>query len=223
MPNYCQIINNAVQGVQGVQGKKLTSLHSLKPSNGAALRGSVQGVQPIPSRACARTPARTCAHTRTHLYPLHTLHTLHSPRVARVARVQGIRARLHTLHKSITFQKMEKIICGEDNAKAFNAALRQRLPLFHDLAKQLYAHGLIDGLSGATLETTSQAKVQSLVAQTGASLGQICRDCQHWQPDTVGDGTGVGQCGIDAQPTKLKWPQQVACDQYNFKMVDLFK
>lgn len=215
MLNCCLIINNAVQGVQGVQGKKSSPLHSLKPTRGAAFSPSVQGVHPTPSRAGARTRTHTPTPAQVHASPLHTLHTLHRPRVARPARVQGVHTRLHTLHNTqLLFKKMNKIVCGKDNAAHFNAQLRDRLPAFHALAKELYQHGLINGLAGATLEQCEPTHNPTSDAPHSAASAKICRDCGHWQADSCGDGTGIGHCALNAQPHQLKWPQQTACHHY---------
>lgn len=216
MRNCCLTVNNAVQGVQGVQGKKQHPLHALKATRGVGLRDAVQGVHPSLSRASARTRAHTHPRAHAHVYPLHTLHTLHRPRVARVARVQGIATRLHTLHNTnYLFKKMEKIVCGKENTAFFNAQLRERVPALHALAKELYQHGLIDGLAGATLESIDPISSNEESEPLCASSSRFCRECSHWHADTVGDGTGIGHCDIDAQPTRLKWPQQNACRHFD--------
>lgn len=46
---------------------------------------------------------------------------------------------------------MTKIVCTETNTKEFNALLKAKLPEFYDIVRALYAHGMINGLRGATI------------------------------------------------------------------------
>ena len=47
--------------------------------------------------------------------------------------------------------------CTAYNAREFNAALRDRLPELHDLAKAFHARGMLPGLRGATLRDNATA------------------------------------------------------------------
>lgn len=33
-----------------------------------------------------------------------------------------------------------------------------------------------------------------------------CADCQHFAPDTVGDGSGIGNCAVNAATLGARWP-----------------
>jgi len=72
---------------------------------------------------------------------------------------------------------MKKIVCGTENVKKFNQQMRELVPEFHALAKQLHAAGLINGLRGATLElppfTEQQTTEQPIAAR-------YCKTCGHW-------------------------------------------
>lgn len=68
-------------------------------------------------------------------------------------------------------------MCGPDNVADFNRQMKALVPEFYDLAKQLHAAGLIDGLRGATLELppfTEQPATEQLQAP------RYCKACGHW-------------------------------------------
>lgn len=110
---------------------------------------------------------------------------------------------------------MKKIICGEENVKAFQAELRQHLPGFHSLAKDLYQSGLIVGLRGATIEPIDkQSHQQNNIEPAAQEKTPCCAECEHWRRDKIGDGTGVGLCLLNIQPTILKWPGTNSCNKF---------
>jgi hypothetical protein len=39
-----------------------------------------------------------------------------------------------------------------------------------------------------------------------------CQECQHWQRDQIGDGSGLGKCKIDQN--SLPWPSQTSCTKF---------
>lgn len=47
--------------------------------------------------------------------------------------------------------------CTADNAREFNAALRERLPELHAMAKAFHERGMLPGLRGATLRDNATA------------------------------------------------------------------
>ena len=112
---------------------------------------------------------------------------------------------------------MEKMYCGNDNVQAFNRRLRESFPAFHALAKELHQAGLIDGLRGASIESLAPNHTPSSARASSAILVEICAHCAHWHRDTVGDGTGIGRCDINTQPSRLKWPNQNACHHFGEK------
>lgn len=110
---------------------------------------------------------------------------------------------------------MGKIICGPDNVKEFNNRLRQLSPEFHALAKDLHHAGLIQGLAGATIETDIDPDEHA--GDYADKAIKVCQQCRHWVRDSVGDGTGIGDCAIGGHRNKLKWPMQNACRQWEKK------
>jgi len=72
---------------------------------------------------------------------------------------------------------MKKIVCGPENVKAFNGQMKELVPEFHALAKQLHSAGLINGLRGATLELPPFTE-QAAIEQPKAS--RYCKACGHW-------------------------------------------
>lgn len=111
----------------------------------------------------------------------------------------------------------EKWLCGPENVATFNAALRERLPAFHALAKELLRVGLINGLRGVSLESLGHGDPKALSALPVAFSSRFCHECIYWHADTVGDSTGIGRCDIKAQPSRLKWPKQNACHHFGEK------
>lgn len=106
-----------------------------------------------------------------------------------------------------------KITCGPENAKEFNAALRAALPEFHALAMDLYKHGLIDGLRGATLQIL-EGEESVAAEQLAPVAANVCGSCRHWARDAIGDGTGIGQCHGGDTRRVLHWPGQTVCRYY---------
>lgn len=111
---------------------------------------------------------------------------------------------------------MKKIVCGKENINSFNREFKAVAPGFHDLAKQLHAAGLIDGLRGVTLEVGdfSLQPVIDLQPKPEAEAAKQCQDCGHWVRDSIGFGAGIGECLLNSRPTLLKWPEQAACDLF---------
>lgn len=110
--------------------------------------------------------------------------------------------------------KMKKIVCGEDNVESFRGELKAAAPEFYYLAKELYAAGMIEGLRGATFEISPVGEQGSTQPQIEAEAINYCDECSHWCRDSIGDGSGIGQCLLNARASVLKWPKQVACDQF---------
>jgi hypothetical protein len=144
------------------------------------------------------TPCTTaCTPCTDHDYQrLTNFHTLHNC--------------LHTLHKPYLIKKMKKIICGEENVKAFNGQMRELVPEFHSLAKQLHSAGLINGLRGATLEI-APLDPQPVIEQPAPEAKKQCQECAQWVRDPIGFGAGIGECLLNSRPSVLKWPKQTAC------------
>lgn len=106
-------------------------------------------------------------------------------------------------------KKEEVILCGPDNLKDFTARLKQDVPDFYPVIKELYDAGMMPGLRGARLIIHPA----SLPVETTEAPHYTCRQCRHWSRDTHGDGTGIGQCQINSRPASLKWPGQIACNK----------
>lgn len=204
--------NLTVQGVQSVQGTKNPTQHTRKHSNGAGLRVSVQGVHGTPF-------ARMTTHAKNHQTHIHdnafiVMYPAHPARPAQTLLFVASRCAGYFFVPCTPCTYLfllimrKKIVCGEDNAKAFNDALRASVPEFHALAKALYQAGLITGLAGSTLETDIDPQSQ---ANEAGEAEKQCQDCAHWSRDMVGDGTGAGLCAVGGWPNKLKWPAQGAC------------
>lgn len=52
------------------------------------------------------------------------------------------------------------------------------------------------------------------ITEPDAFQNRVCQECRHWERDTIGDGTGLGACLIDAPRRGLPWPNQDACNQF---------
>jgi len=109
---------------------------------------------------------------------------------------------------------MKKIVCGKDNAETFRGELKAATPDFYTLARQLYTSGMISGLRGATLETGLIEEQEIIEPSTTREVEKTCEDCGQWQRDTLGDGTGIGQCLLNIKPTQVKWPGIPACNKF---------
>jgi hypothetical protein len=109
---------------------------------------------------------------------------------------------------------MKKIICGKDNVESFRSELKAVAPDFYTLAKELYTAGLISGLRGASLECGDFSEQPAITVLEKEENAATCEFCGKWQRDTVGDGTGIGQCLLNEQPTRLKWPGMLACNKF---------
>ena len=111
---------------------------------------------------------------------------------------------------------MEKIVCGKENVAAFNRQFKAVAPEFHSLAKQLHAAGLINGLRGATLEIGA-IDPKPVIEQPVPEVKKHCEECGQWVRDTIGLGSGIGECSLNSRPTIIKWPQQTACPLFEVK------
>lgn len=153
------------------------------------------------------------------IYTCHICHTCHIVRMARPADVTGTFFARAISVTPVTFKKIigiivNRIVCGPENIREFNARLRAELPDFHAFAKILHQTGLIDGLSGATLEDAPYAMAEPHAAHSGAESGKTCQACRQFQADNVGRGDGIGACRVDGWPNRLKWPALEACRQF---------
>lgn len=108
---------------------------------------------------------------------------------------------------------MQKKVSGKENVAEFRDELKAAAPEFYALAKDLYATGLIDGLRGATLEIGPFSEQLPIEVKGKDGKALYCKNCGHWQRDTIGDGTGIGNCLLNVRPSQLKWPRQAACEQ----------
>lgn len=219
MTDCCQNATNPVHCVQGVQGRKLPTMHRCKPRKAwlcaflcrvcrVDLRGRVRD-------ACKTTlPIKVCT-SRAYMYPAHPAHPAQAASLVGCVCAGYIYA-LRTPCTLYFFIKkiMKKIICGKENVESFRAELKAALPDFYTLAKQLYTSGLITGLRGATLEIGDFSEQPYHTVTEEAENAATCEICGNWQRDTVGDGTGIGQCLLNEQPTRLKYPGMTACKQF---------
>lgn len=55
-------------------------------------------------------------------------------------------------------EPIKETLCTPENAREFNAALRETLPEAHDLARALHKAGMIDGLRGARIRPAGAEK-----------------------------------------------------------------
>jgi hypothetical protein len=109
---------------------------------------------------------------------------------------------------------MNKIVCGEDNLKAFRSELKAVLPAFYDELKRLYAAGMIEGLRGAELITGPFENEKEEVVVDLAEK-KTCSQCSHWRRDTIGFGEGIGTCQLNSRPSLLKYPGVQACNKFS--------
>jgi len=159
-----------------------------------------------------KTPHKKTAASR--IYVLRTYYTLCTAHVhQRLVIFAPLHVQPHRLHNTFFIKKMQKKVCGKENVAEFRDELKTAAPEFYALAKDLYAAGLIDGLRGATLEIGpfSEQPLIEVKGKDGKAL--YCKNCGHWQRDTIGDGTGIGNCLLNVRPSQPKWPRQAACEQ----------
>ena len=109
---------------------------------------------------------------------------------------------------------MKKIVCGIENVESFRAEIKAATPFFYALASGLYKKGMIYGLRGAILEIGPFPSEYEGVKTVDKQIVQECRYCRQWQRDQIGDGTGIGLCLLNEQPTKVKWPGTEACCRF---------
>lgn len=218
MTDCCLKPTKPVHGVQGVQGQKSPTLHSRKP-RGSKACAVLCRVCRVNLRACAREIYKTILQikntSRVYMYPAHPAHPAQATLLvgcvcAGYARALCTPCTLYFFIKKI----MKKIICGKENVESFRAELKSALPDFYTLAKELYTAGLITGLRGVTLEIGDFLDQPATTALEKTENVATCEFCGKWQRDTVGDGTGIGQCLLNEQPTKLKWPGMLACNRF---------
>jgi hypothetical protein len=107
----------------------------------------------------------------------------------------------------MVMEKEERLICGEDNLPYFRQRLREYLPGFLPVLKELFEADMIPGLRGAELVIHPAAKAVEKTDDQQAA----CRDCRHYVRDTIGFGEGIGQCLLKLRPSLLKWPGTQAC------------
>lgn len=105
--------------------------------------------------------------------------------------------------------KPEEILCGPDNLRSFTARLKQAVPGFYPVIKELYEGGMLPGLRGARLIIHPA----SLPDEKTEAPQYTCQHCRHWTRDTRGDGTGIGQCLLNSRQELLKWPGQMSCNK----------
>ncbi len=96
----------------------------------------------------------------------------------------------HLIEKKMKEKSPEPfaLVCTADNVRHFNAAVRQHLPEFHELAKAFHQHGLIDGMRGATLTDINTANQQrAATAQYRAvpvtSNASVAEGLKRWYAD----------------------------------------
>lgn len=105
-----------------------------------------------------------------------------------------------------------QVRCTNLNIKEFNQLLKVHLPEFKKLIHEMYKFGLIQGLGGATIlldECMTKGVVEKMPPQAATAV--FCKDCCYFVADTVGDGTGVGQCLKKMYKTRLIWPKTEGC------------
>lgn len=98
---------------------------------------------------------------------------------------------------------------GPDNTKFMQSLLRERLPGFSEVVKKCYQSGLIEGLRGLTI-VVDEPEVDASEA-IPKNPAKFCRQCEFFERDKVGDGSGLGNCLKRVERSLLPWPNQAAC------------
>jgi len=219
MTNYVQMDAEYVQGVHGVQGAFYPTLHSYRQRRSllcAILCGVCRHYVRGRARAIIflkhiRYTYKTLPHDTPPAHPAHPA----QPLMFVVCSCAGYF--LHLTHPALYLffiKKMNKLICGEENIKAFRAEFKAVAPDFYSLAKELYTAGLISGLRGCTLDFFTLEN-EVVVRQPEIIKSQrYCEECNYWRRDQIGDGTGVGECRAKMRPELLKWPGREACNKF---------
>lgn len=52
----------------------------------------------------------------------------------------------------------EVVKCTQENAKEFGTEMKRVMPEFHELAKELFKRGMIDGMRGARMRVNEDEK-----------------------------------------------------------------
>jgi hypothetical protein len=118
------------------------------------------------------------------------------------------------MHTYYFFKNMKKIVCGKENVAIFKAEFKAVAPDFFNMAKELYAFGMISGLRGSTLEFGQFHEQANIETAEPEKKAMTCEKCVQWQRDNVGDGTGIGKCLVYVGPTPVKWPGTPACNKF---------
>ncbi len=113
-------------------------------------------------------------------------------------------------------KKEDLIVCGPENIKTFNQRLKDDVPEFFMLVKRLHKEGMIDGLRGATIESTNaNPKEITKTPHNAIDAAEIqCRHCAEFVADKIGDGNGIGQCKLGVWTRRSKWARTGACHQF---------
>jgi len=104
-----------------------------------------------------------------------------------------------------------KVQCSENNVLSFNGLLREHLPEVRPVIKQLLRAGMITGIRGMFLEIKTEDN-QDIIKSDIAM--KKCKECKCFTKDAIGDGSGIGQCGVNRFPNRLIWPNSEGCIQY---------
>ncbi len=218
MTDYRLNITKSVQGVHSVQGEKSPTLHSRKPRRAWSC-GVLCRVCRVLLRACAREIffsfpyfSKTISHDTPPAHPAHPA----QPALFVVCSCAGYnRTPAHPTQLLFLFKKMKNlIVCGKENVEAFRAEIKAAAPDFYNLAKELYSSGMISGLRGATFEHGPFSEQPAATILENQKNAATCDKCGKWQRDTIGDGTGIGQCLLNEQPALVKWPGTLACIKF---------
>lgn len=209
------IVNNPVQGVQGVQGAFWPTLHSYRPRH-ARLYAMLCRVCRVHTRGRARKiffiSTITNSLSRDN-YPAHPAHPAQPAPFVFYSCAGSIFTPCTPCTLYFLLKNIMKITCGKENVDAFRAEIKAVAPGFYNLAKDLYASGMISGLRGATLETGALSDSPA-IEQKAIEQSTTCRQCSHWQRDAIGDGIGIGQCLLNVHPGLVKWPGRESCNKY---------
>ena len=208
MPKFVQGVQGVVQGV--VQGKYIGARGLCRVCRDALYVTRARGQKIITQVTVSK---------KFLLYTLHTLHTLHTPTYVCIS-LFFLLAQLHAhpaqtyiypfflKNKEIEREEMAVFKAGPENIKHMQALLRDELPEFHALVKELYQAKMITGLRGLTIETDPE---HEQAAKAVPATQYTCSQCNHWHRDTVGFGAGIGRCDLNIDRIILPWPDQIAC------------